>query len=251
MAERPTVLLIGGLDPSGGAGLAADIQTVTALGAHPAPVASLLTVQDTRALERLQALESGLVLAQAEAVLADMPVAAIKLSALGTAAIGRAVAGLAAKYPDIPLVTDPVLAASEGKALAENELIKVYREHILPASVLATPNRSELQALAPTDGAAELLALGLPACLVTGGEGRDQRIVHELHTSEGIELIPGGLRRVGDFHGSGCTLASAIASRIALGAALRDAVVAGDAFVRHAIGRAFKPGRGQAVPGRW
>lgn len=251
MTDRPVVLLIGGLDPSGGAGLAADIQTATALGGHPAPVATLLTVQDTRALTRMQAMEPGLVAAQAEAALADMPVAAIKLGALGTAGIGRAVAALAAKHPDIPLVTDPVLAASEGKALADEELIGVYRGQILPASVLATPNRSELEALAPTDGAAELLALGLPACLVTGGDGRERSIVHELHTSEGIELIPGGPRRAGAFHGSGCTLASAIAARIALGDALHDAVVGGDAFVQRAIGRAFRPGRGQAVPGRW
>lgn len=251
MAERPVVLLIGGLDPSGGAGLGADIQAVTALGAHPAPAASLLTVQDTRALARMQAMAPELVVAQAEAVLADMRVEAIKLGALGTAGVGRAVAELVAKYPDIPVVTDPVLAASEGGVLAESGLMEVYRELILPASVLATPNRSELEKLAPTDGAAELLALGLPACLVTGGEGREQRIVHELHTSEGIELIPGGVRRAGAFHGSGCTLASAIAARIALGDALRDAVVAGDAFVQHAIGQAFKPGRGQAVPGRW
>lgn len=251
MAERPVVLLVGGLDPSGGAGLAADTQAVTALGAHPAPVASLVTVQDTRALERMEPLAPELVAAQAAAVLADMPVAAIKLGALGTAAIGEAVAGVLARHPAIPVVTDPVLAASEGGPLSEPELIMVYRESILPRSVLATPNRHELEALAPGDGAAELLALGLPACLVTGGEGGGQRILHELHTLEGIELLPGGVRRSGVFHGSGCTLASAIAARIALGDALLNAVVAGDAFVQRAIGQAFRPGRGQAVPGRW
>ncbi len=251
MAEHPVVMLIGGLDPSGGAGLAADIQTVTALGGHPTPVASLVTVQDTRSLERMESLASEWVVAQAGAVLADMPVAVIKLGALGTAAIGEAIAGMLARHPDIPVVTDPVLAASEGGSLSEPDLVAVYREQILPRSVLATPNRQELEALAPGDGAAELLALGLPACLLTGGEGRGERILHELHTSEGIELIPGGTRRAGSFHGSGCTLASAIAARIALGDALLDAVAAGDAFVQHAIGQAFMPGRGQAVPGRW
>ncbi len=251
MAERPVVLVVGGLDPSGGAGLAADIQSVTVLGAHPAPVASLVTVQDTRALARMEPLAPEWVAAQAAAVLADMPVAAIKLGALGTAGIGTAVAGLLERYPDIPVVTDPVLAASAGGALAGLELIAVYRGRILPRSVLATPNRHELEALAPGDGAAELLALGLPACLVTGGEGHGERILHELHTSEGIELVPGGPRRTGSFHGSGCTLASAIAARIARGDALLDAVVAGDAFVQHAIGQAFRPGGGQAVPGRW
>ena len=251
MAERPVVLLVGGLDPSGGAGLAADIQTVTALGAHPAPVASLLTVQDTGSLTRMEPLPPALVAAQAGAVLDDMPVAAIKLGALGTAAIGIAVAEMVARCPTIPLVTDPVLAASEGGALADNTLIDVYRERIFPASVLATPNRGELERLAPTDGAAELLARGLPACLITGGEGPGERIVHELHTAEGIDLVPGGKRRPGPFHGSGCTLASAIAARLALGDDLRAAVTAADDFVQRAIGQAFRPGKGQAVPGRW
>lgn len=251
MSERPVVLIVAGLDPSGGAGLAADIQAVTALGAHPAPVASLVTVQDTRNVMRSEPLDAELVIAQAEAVLADMAVAAIKLGALGTAAIGTAVADLAARHPGIPVVTDPVLAASGGGSLAGRELIGVYRERLFPRSVLATPNHAELEALAPGDGAAELLALGLPACLVTDGEGRGERIVHELQTEAGIELLPGGPRRPGRFHGSGCTLASAIAARLALGDALLDAIVAGDAFVQRAIARALTPGRGQAVPGRW
>lgn len=251
MSDRPVVLIVAGLDPSGGAGLAADIQAVTALGAHPAPAASLFTVQDTRNVSLTEALPAELVLAQAEAVLADMPVAAIKLGALGTAAVGTAVADLLAGHPGIPAVIDPVLAASGGGSLAESELVEVYRERLLPLGVLATPNHAELQALAPEDGAAELLALGLPACLVTDGDGQGERIVHELQTEGGIELLPGGLRRPGPFHGSGCTLASAIAARLALGDALLDAIVAGDAFVQRAIAQAFRPGKGQAVPGRW
>lgn len=251
MSERPVVLVVGGLDPSGGAGLAADIQAVTAIGAHPAPVATLVTAQNTQGLRRSDPLPPEWVEAQAEAVLADMVVAAIKLGTMGSAAVARAVAGLIARHPDVPVVLDPVMAASRGGSLAKSGLVGVYREALLPLSVLATPNRNELEALAPSDGAAELLALGLPACLVTGGEGSGARIVHELHTEAGIELLPGGQRLAGDFHGTGCTLASAIAARIALGDTLIDAILAGDAFVQHALKHAFAPGRGQAIPGRW
>src|SRR5690625_2249250 len=143
------LLIIAGLDPSGGAGLAADVEAAAALGVHPAPVASLVTVQDTVNVSASESLAPELVVAQAEAVLADMPVAAIKLGALGTAALGLAVADLLARHPDIPVVCDPVLVAAGGGALAEDELVPVYRERLFPASVLATPNREELAALAP------------------------------------------------------------------------------------------------------
>jgi len=251
MNGRPVVLIIAGLDPSGGAGLAADIQAVTALGAHPAPAASLITVQDTRNVIRTEPLDAALVVEQAEAVLADMPVAAIKLGALGTAAVGEAVAELLARHAGIPVVTDPVLAASGGGSLAASELVPVYRERLFPLSVLATPNHGELEALAPGDGAAELLAQGLPACLVTDGDGRGDRIVHELHTAEGISLLAGGPRRPGVFHGSGCTFASAIAARIAAGDALEEAIAAAGRFMERAIAQAFTPGKAQAIPGRW
>ncbi|MGH8225421.1 MAG: bifunctional hydroxymethylpyrimidine kinase/phosphomethylpyrimidine kinase [Gammaproteobacteria bacterium] len=249
--KRPPLLIIAGLDPSGGAGLAADIQTATALGVHPAPVASLITVQDTRNVQRSAPLDAALVVAQAEAVLADLPVAAIKLGALGTAAIGEAVAALLARHPELPVITDPVLVASGGGALADSELIAVYRERIFPHSLIATPNRAELGALAPGDGAAELVALGLPACLVTDGDGQGEEIVHELHTASGIRLLRGGTRRPGVFHGSGCTFASAIAARIALGDALLDAIETAGRFMERAIAKAFTPGKGQAIPRRW
>src|SRR5699024_641656 len=117
------LLIIAGLDPSGGAGLAADIEAATALGVHPAPVATLVTVQDTVKGAASEPLAPELVVAQAEAVLADMPVGAIKLGALGTAAIGEAVAELLARHAGIPVVTDPVLVAAGGGSLARDELI--------------------------------------------------------------------------------------------------------------------------------
>lgn len=245
------LLIIAGLDPSGGAGLAADIEAATALGVHPAPVASLLTVQDTVNVTASETLTPEFVVAQAEAVLADMPVAAIKLGALGTAAIGEAVAGLVERYSEIPVVADPVLVAAGGGSLADDDLVPVYRERIFPLSEIATPNREELAALAPSGGAAELLALGLPACLVTDGEGTGGTIVHELHRPPDVRPLENGPRLPGSFHGTGCTLAGAIAAWLARGEALDTAIDNAAAFVRRAVDNAFKPGRGQWVPKRW
>src|SRR5699024_5242743 len=152
------------------------------------------------------------VIAQAAAVLADMPVAAIKLGALGSAAVGHAVADWLADHPGVPVVTDPVLVASGGGSLADDALVPVYRERLFPLSTVATPNRDELAALAPGGGAPELLESGLPACLVTDGEGRGNRIVHELHRAGKVVPLDNGPRLPGSFHGTGCTLASAIAA---------------------------------------
>lgn len=247
---RPVVLVIGGVDPSGGAGLAADIQTLTALAAHPAPVASVVTAQDTRGLARSEPLAAELVAAQARAVFTDMAVAAVKLGALGSAAIGRAVAGLLAGFGG-PVVTDPVLGAAGGGALAEPELLEVYRETLLPRSRIATPNRSEFEALGGEPALAGWLAHGLAACLVTGGDDTGPRVHHVLYTARQRREIDAGVRLAGSFHGSGCTLASAIAARLAHGDGIEEAVAGAERFVRRALDRAFAPGRGQEIPGRW
>lgn len=246
----PNLLIIAGLDPSGGAGLAADIQTATAFGVHPAPVASLLTVQDTVNVAQVQSLEPKFVVAQSKAVLGDMPVSAVKLGALGTAQIGQAVADLLSSYPDIPVVTDPVLVASGGGSLAHNQLIEVYQNRLFPLSIVATPNRQELEILSSGHGATALLERGLPACLVTDGEGAGDTITHELHRPDGVKQFENGRRLAGRFHGTGCTLSSAIAAHLALGDKLETAIEKGARYVQKAVADAFKPGKGQQVPKR-
>src|SRR5579859_8000317 len=126
ITQPPVVLVIAGNDPTGGAGLAADIQAIAAAGAHAAPVVAALTVQDTADVQRVQAVDAALVVEQAGAVFADMPVAAVKLGLLADAAVGRAVAKLLKGHPALPLVIDPVLAASGGGQLAVDALLDVY-----------------------------------------------------------------------------------------------------------------------------
>ena len=175
-AARPTVvLIIAGNDPSGGAGLAADIQAVTALGGHPAPVVSAITVQDTVNAWQVEAVAPQLIARQMQAVLADMPVAAIKFGLLGNAGVAQAVARILKAHTDIPVVLDPVMAAGGGALLADPTLINEYLETLVPLATLMTPNASESRRLAPSASdaqarAAALLARGCRHVLIKGAD---------------------------------------------------------------------------------
>ncbi len=249
---RPTVLVIGGLDPSGGAGLTADIQTLSALGAHPAPVLSLITVQDTRRLWRAEPVGSELLLDQAEAVLNDCRVAAVKLGALGSAENGRAVVEFLERHADLLLITDPVLGATGGGRLTAAGLVQIYREKLIPRSLVATPNREEFEQLGGEAALERWREQGLGWCLVTGGDAPGDRVVQWLYGGAGSRReIDVGPRREGQFHGTGCTLASAIAAALALGMGIEEALAVAERFVQQSLARAFSPGRGQALPGRW
>ncbi len=251
----PVVLIIAGNDPSGGAGIAADIQAVTTLGAHPAPVISALTVQDTVDARAVQLVDTKFIVAQAEAVLADLPVAAIKLGLLGSAEIGLAVAALLERHPTLPLVVDPVLYAAGGAALAEEALISVYLERLAPLATLMTPNALESRRLAPTAldpeaRAHALLERGARAVLVKGGDEATAGVTNSLHLADGTVQRWEWPRLPGSFHGSGCTLASAIATRLAHGDALGAAVDAAQRATQRWLDASWQLGRGQRIPAR-
>jgi hydroxymethylpyrimidine/phosphomethylpyrimidine kinase len=251
----PTVLVVAGNDPSGGAGIAADLQAITAAGAHPAPVITALTVQDTINASAVEPASPALVAAQMEAVLADIPVAAVKIGLLATADIAIAVAGVLARHPGLPVILDPVLVAAGGARLAEDALVGVVLEKLCPLTTLLTPNAHEIRRLAPelADIAARAAALRRAGCefvLAKGGDEADAGDREVLNTLYG----PGGTREfrwprlAGSFHGSGCTLASACAARIALGDSVEAAVATAQALTHRWLERAFRPGRGQHVP---
>jgi hydroxymethylpyrimidine/phosphomethylpyrimidine kinase len=252
----PVVLVIAGNDPSGGAGLAADIQAVTALAAHPAPVVSALTVQDTRDAYRVEPVAPGLVAEQAETILADLAVGAIKLGLLATPQIGDAVADVLAAHPDIPVVLDPVLVASGGGRLAAAELVDVLVTRLLPRATIVTPNASELRALAPAAATAEeraaaLIAAGARHVLAKGADEATEEVHNVLYDRDGeVELFTWS-RLPHRYHGSGCTLASAIASLLAHGKTPRAAVEAAQRFTFEALRRGYQPGRGQHIPHRF
>ena len=142
----PVVMTIAGNDPSGGAGIAADIEAIAAMGCHAAPVITTLTVQDTRNATRVQAVDADLVAEQARAVLADLSVAVVKLGLLGNAAIAHAVADVLVDHPEIPVVLDPVLIAGGGAQLAEDPVKAVMLDRLVPRALIVTPNSDEARA---------------------------------------------------------------------------------------------------------
>lgn len=249
------MLVIAGMDPSGGAGIVADVQALTALGVHPAPVTAAVTVQDTRNASAVRVLDADFVAAQARAVLADMPVAAIKLGLLGNAAVGRAVAGLIADHAYIPVVLDPVLVAAGGAALAAADLAAVLTGELLPRATLATPNGAECRSLAPgaaslEAGGRELIARGCRYVLVTGGDEATGAVTNILVGRDGFKRIFEWPRLPGRFHGSGCTLAAAAAAAIARGQSIPDAAATAQRFTHGALENALRLGRGQRIPRR-
>ncbi|HEX5339316.1 MAG TPA: hydroxymethylpyrimidine/phosphomethylpyrimidine kinase [Gammaproteobacteria bacterium] len=256
MSQHPaTVLVIAGNDPSGGAGLAADIQALTALGAHPAPVVAALTVQDTVNVVQVEAMPPQLVVAQARSVLEDQAVAAIKLGLLGSVAIGEAVAALLRDWPAIPLVVDPVLVAGGGGALADVALTRIYLEQLFPLADLVTPNALESRRLAPaaTDTvgrAATLLDAGCHHVLLKGADESTPDVRNTLFSADGSHEEFVWPRLPGTYHGSGCTLASAIAALLARARSLRDAVAEAQQFTWDSLQAGWRPGRGQTIPKR-
>lgn len=253
--KPPVILVIAGNDPSGGAGLTADQQMISLLGGHPAPVVSAITVQDTVNAYRVDSLDPELVRAQAEAVLADLPVAAVKLGLLGSAAIGKAVAALLAEHSELPVVMDPVLVAAGGASLAESGLLDVYLDELLPLATVLTPNADESRALAPQaagreERAAKLLAAGAEYVLIKGADENTPDVENVLYGPEGLRDAERWERLVGQFHGSGCTLAAALAALIAHGLSPREAAAKAQAVTYRALQNGWIPGKGQAIPFR-
>lgn len=251
----PVVLIIAGNDPTGGAGLAADIQAVSALGAYPAPVVAALTVQDSRDVSRVEPVDPVLVSQQAEAVLADLPVAAVKLGLLASAAVGRAVAALLRRHPSLPLVVDPVLRAGGGGVLAEDALLDVYRREIFPLATLLTPNAAEARRLAPgaMDTAAQgkaLLALGAAHVLIKGADEATPDVRNLFMGTDGGREEFSWPRLPGVYHGSGCTLASAAAALLARGESSAAAVRKAQDYTWKALQAGWQPGQGQRIPNR-
>ncbi len=250
-AMRGRVLAIGGSDCSGGAGIQADLKTLTALGAYGATAVTALTVQDTSTVYDILPVPAAFVRRQIEAVLGDLGADAIKTGMLGDIAVVEAVCDALAAQPPRPLVVDPVLRATAGQRLLTEPALALLKRRLLPLATLLTPNLPEAEALAgmaiPDLGAmgqaaAALLTLGVPAVLLKGGHLPGETVVDLLATEEGVEEFAAPRLPGRHTHGTGCTLASAIAAGLAQGMALRAAVLRARAYVRAAIAAA--PGLG-------
>ena len=251
----PVVLVLAGNDPTGGAGLQADIETLGSLGCHAAPVVTALTVQDTVGVKHYQPVETGLVISQARAVLEDMPVAAIKAGMLATANNVTALSAILQDYPEIPLILDPVLVSGSGDPLADDSLVEALIALLIPQTTLITPNLMEVMQLAPdadnVDAAAqELLSMGCGYVLVTGTHARTPEVENRLYGNRRLLETWTWERLPHQYHGSGCTLASACAATFAHGMDILEAVSEAQDFTWQALTHGARLGMGQHLPDR-
>lgn len=251
---RPVVLCFSGLDPSGGAGLQADIESIAALGGHAAVVCTALTVQDSQRVYGFEPVAPALIRQQAEAVLADLPVGTIKLGMLGSAAIAAVVGELLQRHPTIPVVLDPVLAANSGGSLASDDLAMALLR-LLPRATVITPNTVEARRLAENQdleqAVTRLAQLGAAHTLLKGGHEPGATLVNRLYRGSTLIRESRSPRLPGEYHGSGCSLASAIAAGLAAGLELAAAVAQAEDFITDALQRADRPhSTGQFLPVR-
>jgi hydroxymethylpyrimidine/phosphomethylpyrimidine kinase len=261
-ASPPIVLVFAGTDPSGGAGMQADILTLSSMGCHPLSVVTAVTIQDTMGVEDVLPIDAEWVADQARCVLEDVPVAVFKIGLLGSVEAVAAIAEVVSDYPDIPLVLDPILASGRGDELASEDLISAMRELLVPQTTLITPNSLEVRRLARDEDADEdddpdlgecarrILSLGCEYVLITGTHENTPQVINTLYEQQGVMRTDSWQRLTGTFHGSGCTLASAIAATIANGLAIPEAVRDAQEYTWQTLKHAYRTGMGQLVPDR-
>ncbi|MCX7187808.1 MAG: bifunctional hydroxymethylpyrimidine kinase/phosphomethylpyrimidine kinase [Proteobacteria bacterium] len=257
----PIVLAFGATDPSGGAGLQADVLTIASMGCHPLSVVTAVTVQDTGGVDDVLPIDAEWVSDQARAVLEDMPVMAFKIGLLGSLENIAAIAEVISDYPDIPLVFDPVLASGGGDELTNEDMLDALRELLLPQTTILTPNSIEARRLIQDEDndednpdlpecAKRIVQLGCEYVLVTGTHEHTPKVINTLYNEGGVVRTDSWTRLAGVYHGSGCTLASAIASLLANGLSVEEAVKEAQEFTWQALQNAFRPGMGQHIPDR-
>lgn len=261
---RPVVLTFAASDPTGGAGIQADLMTATALGCHVISVITALTAQDTLGVKGIWPVGDDRVEEQARTVLSDIPVACFKIGLVGSAENIGVIARIVSDYPDLPVVLDPVLASGRGDEMANQDMISALIELLLPRVSIMTPNSLEARRLirAANEGDGEtdlpledcarrLIALGCPHVLITGTHEVTRQVINALYNADGLVRSDCWERLPGSYHGSGCTLASAVAARLAHGLAIGDAVREAQEYTWQTLATGFRPGNGQFIPDRF
>ena len=252
--SKPAVLSIAGHDPTGGAGIQADIAAIGAQGVHALTLITALTVQDTRNVRWVQPVAPDLLARQAACLFEDCPVSAIKLGLLGDVDQVALIATWLRRLC-VPVVLDPILRAGGGTELLGSALSGAMQADLFPLATVLVPNAAEARRLTDEQdllsAGLKLLDSGAGNVLITGGD-ENSADVENLWFQDG-RLIRRFVwpRLVGGFHGAGCTLASALAARLALGDSMEAALLEAQAYTHQTLRRAIHPGRGRGIPGRW
>jgi hydroxymethylpyrimidine/phosphomethylpyrimidine kinase len=257
----PIVLTFAATDPSGGAGIQADILTLTSMGCHALSVVTAVTVQDSTGVEDVFGLDAEWISDQARRVLEDVQVSVFKVGLLPSVEIVAAVAEIVSDYPDIPLVMDPVLASGRGDELVSDNVIIAMRDLLLPQTTVLTPNSLEARRLILDESddattpslalcARRLIELGCEYVLITGTHENSPQVLNALYDESGIIRTDSWERLPGSYHGSGCTMASALAAALANGIDIVDAARDAQEFTWQALQHAYRAGMGQLIPDR-
>lgn len=256
----PIVLCFSATDPSGGAGLQADILTLSSMGCHPLSVVTAITIQDSIGIEDIMPIDADWVADQARSVLEDMPVHAFKIGAMGSVENITVIAEIASDYPDIPLILDPVLSSGRGDELATEEMLDAMKSLLIPQATLITPNSIEARyitleehedGLSLTQCAERMMGMGAEYVLITGTHENTPKVINMLYGETGLLRTDSWSRLPHSYHGSGCTLASAIAAAVAMGLDMENAVEKAQEYTWNTLNSGFRPGMGQHIPDRF
>ncbi len=258
MQTRHSVLVFAGLDPSGGAGISADIEAIGAMGAHALPIVTALTVQDNDNVYAVNPVDAKILRRQAEVLIDKIPISAVKIGIVGNRAnaeaIAETIARLRKRQPDLPVVLDTVLASGHGDALSEDHPNHTLRP-LLGLATIVAPNLIEAARLCEGAQTVEaqaqaLLASGAKHVLIKGGHGAaDKDVVNSWFTQNDShawtwQRLPSG------FHGTGCTLASAIAGLLAQGKPMRETLTRAQQYMHRSLEQSFPIAAGQRIPNR-
>ena len=254
--RRPCVLVFAGLDPSGGAGVQADIEAIAAMGAHALTIVTTLTVQDNDHVKAVHAVDASILREQVRVLCEKFQIAAIKIGIAGSQdnvnVIAQTISRLRQHTPDLPVVLDPVLASGHGDALSREDAVAMMRP-LQSLATLITPNLPEAMRLC--DGETSLAAQAskllrfTPHVLIKGGHGEGDEITNTWFSASNEQswCWP---RLAGGFHGSGCTLASAITACLAIGQDMQQALSTSQRWVQVSLSNAYSIADGQRIPAR-
>lgn len=251
----PIVMVFAGHDPTGGAGLQADIETLASLGCHACTVATALTAQDSQSVKGFMPVPATFLVEQARAVLEDMPVTAFKIGMTGSVENVEAIHTLLQDYQGLPVILDPVMAGGGGGSLAQGHLLEALQDLLIPNATIITPNTEEAKLLCSDSDtldacAQQLMAQGCEYVFITGGHEQASTITNRLwgHRQFWGEYKQTRLNK--EYHGTGCTLASAIAGYVAHGASMETAVRDAQSYTAKAVAHGRRLGMGQLIPDR-
>lgn len=254
MQKRFSILVFAGHDPTGGAGIQADIETINDLGGHASCIITALTAQNSHNLQAFTPTDPAFIRRQFDLLASDMHFDAVKIGMLAAPQIAETVSDCLAGMPGLPVIFDPVLAAGGGGSTGSDELIDAIHERLLKQCRVITPNLPEarrLSGMQQTDDCAQsLLESGCRNVIITGTHDSSEQIVHRLYQDDGVVHSVNTKRLPGEYHGSGCTFASALAAHIAQGNTVERSLQLANTYTINSLRHADRQGHGQLFPVR-